>query len=368
MACVCTLSGTSPDRSSATSSSQPSTRHNKATIVIDTDPESIVSDYSEMGEQVREHLANVQIIRKEDLAVANTMPNEVLLQQKIARLPNETDIEFAKRLRKLNFLSLAQEFAQLKKVDSAALPFDAHKSHELISPQSDTASSSFASDSEREKSDSNVTTPSENSSGDKAFPGDRGGGGGGDAACNNMNAQLPDNAKLLGNANETQTYSNIESVRAPASNYDVTDDDSTSKETSISESADVINGGRQQPSPKHTDSIKAQGELHQFQHVTAAATGLSHNINPFSDSHHSASALPAHNDATVAPVQAPAPDTSHESSEHLQDFDVFNIESTMPEMDWVKIEEELRKASREEEQHKQVRVNQCLVHRHRVCC
>lgn len=127
---------------------------------VDTDPESVVSDYSEMADAIKEHLANVQIIRQEDLDSGNALPNEFLVQRKIPRLPEETEAEYAKRLRKLNFLSLAQEFAELKKVDSEALPFGAHKAH-LQSPLSESSMSETGSN------PSSLTTPMETS---KEFP------------------------------------------------------------------------------------------------------------------------------------------------------------------------------------------------------
>lgn len=48
---------------------------NKNIIIenVDTDPESCMSDYSEMADAIKEHLANVQIIRQEDLDSGNTL-------------------------------------------------------------------------------------------------------------------------------------------------------------------------------------------------------------------------------------------------------------------------------------------------------
>jgi len=41
--------------------------------LIESDPGSFASDYSELGEPIREHLAGVQIIGRDDLDLANTV-------------------------------------------------------------------------------------------------------------------------------------------------------------------------------------------------------------------------------------------------------------------------------------------------------
>ena len=48
------------------------------------------------------------------------------------------------------------------------------------------------------------------------------------------------------------------------------------------------------------------------------------------------------------------------SSERLQDFDVYNIESTMPEvMDWTLLEQQLQKAAEEQQQRQVWIFNSC---------
>ena len=234
---------------------------------VDTDPESVVSDYSEMNDLVKEHLANVQIIRKEDLAIANTMPNsDLFVKQRVVRLVDESDADYAKRLRKFNFLSLAQEFAELKKSDSNALPYDAHKTPLLLSPLS---TSSETSELASDMSDSVTTTPGESSS--KVFPPSS-------ESCNNINAQLPDNAQLVGNANESLTYCFL------------------------------------QHNPQHDD-------------VTTK------NVVP--------------TESSSSKEEVRAEKRGDDEGEHLQDFDVFNMEATLPQLDWAKIEEELQKEEKQ---------------------
>jgi len=96
--------------------------------LIEPDPSSFASDYSELGEPIREHLAGVHIIGRDDLQLANTVPPSSDDQDEddqrqcegssvppgftdrrhLRRLDDETDEQFARRVRKTNYLSLAQ--------------------------------------------------------------------------------------------------------------------------------------------------------------------------------------------------------------------------------------------------------------------
>ena len=93
------------------------------------DTESIVSDISEIAEPLREHfVANVKIIHQEDLDAGNTMYPSSGDEPEIERNSNESEEDYQKRVKKINFLSLAQEFAELKKQNSSALPLNLHSS------------------------------------------------------------------------------------------------------------------------------------------------------------------------------------------------------------------------------------------------
>ena len=90
--------------------------------LIEPDPNSFASDYSELGESIREHLAGVQIIGREDLDLGNTAPSSSDVDDDerregpegshLCRLDNETEEQFARRVRKTNYLSLAQVTSQ----------------------------------------------------------------------------------------------------------------------------------------------------------------------------------------------------------------------------------------------------------------
>jgi len=83
--------------------------------LIEPDPNSFASDYSELGEPIREHLAGVQIIGREDLDLGNTVAasdddpgGTEKHHHSLRRLDNETEEQFTRRVRKTNYLSLAQ--------------------------------------------------------------------------------------------------------------------------------------------------------------------------------------------------------------------------------------------------------------------
>jgi len=85
--------------------------------LIEPDPNSFASDYSELGEPIREHLADVQIIGREDLDLGNTVASDVgdngeglggSEKHQLSRQEDETEEQFARRVLKTNYLSLAQ--------------------------------------------------------------------------------------------------------------------------------------------------------------------------------------------------------------------------------------------------------------------
>ena len=95
----------------------------------DVDCVSIASDYSEVSVPLRELTeSEVEIVQKTDLTNKSFIP-ACSTAANIQRNPEETDEEFRKRVRKINLLSIAQEFADLKKVNAKALPLGLHKCH-----------------------------------------------------------------------------------------------------------------------------------------------------------------------------------------------------------------------------------------------
>lgn len=102
----------------------------------DVDCESLHSDYSELGGPLKELESEVDYVGREDLknkdfsqlgaSSLSGVQNDPSYAHE--RLAGETDDDYCKRQRKLNFLSLAQEFAELKKINADACPIDFHLS------------------------------------------------------------------------------------------------------------------------------------------------------------------------------------------------------------------------------------------------
>ena len=245
---------------------------------IESEPESIVSDYSEMADPIKEHLANVQIIQKEDLDMGNTFSEQCIAQSKMFRGSDEDEEEYSRRVRKTNFLSLAQEFAALKKVNADALPFDLHKDvYQDVSPMSDTDSGSEI-----------------------------------DSVEKMTSLDIKDNsdAPLSGKCSSAQ---NNESETGAAMCESI---------------PDIVPG-----------SIGQVGKLPDASFVTSSVDGTSgkENSNP-----RSIAGL-----GSSPKIDQSSPKRMEES---LEEFDVYTIETALPQMDWHHLEEQLQRAAEEEQQ------------------
>lgn len=287
---------------------EPETRHNVGAddcVVppggkwIEPEPDSVVSDYSEMADPLKEHLANVQIIQKEDLDVGNTMfPNHFSVGQKIIRSPDETEEEFTKRLRKINYLSLAQEFAALKKKDADALPFDLHKGAQDLpnlrdfSPMSETSS-------ETDLTDSSTTTPMEVVTTEFAVP--------------------PPRAAPMASVKTSKLSERFERAINPKEAW--SQESSLHKPKSVS--SEVKPEPRSEVKVRVNDKDEPDFESQPLsKSTTTTRSGEERKVSP--------------------------------GLEKLGDFDVYNIESTLPQLDWSTLEEQLQKAAEEERQKQRV--------------
>ncbi|KAK2156373.1 hypothetical protein LSH36_215g04029 [Paralvinella palmiformis] len=274
--------------------------------VIEPEPDSSVSDYSEMAEPIKEHLANVQIIQKEDLEVGNTIyPSQAASNQKIAREPNETDEEFTKRVRKINYLSLAQEFAALKKIDATALPFDMHKvqTKELSSPMSDSSAT-------------------ETDSSERCYPES--------AEASNAATPIEGFGDLLPNDNSGVQRRSTDPTGADVDN--LSEQFYGAKVTSNQTQQSAPSGGGK----ANRGEVGGGSEMLDNELNRKLANGSSRSGN--NDAFHEQNATEKKTSAGY--TQA--------------DFDVYNIESTLPQMDWDLLEEQLHRAAEEERQKKEV--------------
>ncbi len=325
---------------------------------IEPEPDSVASDYSEMADSIKEHLANVQIIQKEDLEAGNTMfPDQFTVGQKITQGPDETDEEFAKRLRKINYLSLAQEFAALKKVDADALPFGLQKgSHDLYDVTSPMSETSSETGSERYLTDSADVTPMESlkefvpksSSGEDS--------GKGESGESELELHTPKEAwKDPLNSKQTRTAIN-------ATNQSIANNKPQQITKASTICTDRIDNQRQNKTLSYGDQSKGQSPKRQT--VSHLSDNRSVNERTSTGAKYSGSGSSktlSHDDvdsesSVISPASTRIGADRKKSfpDDKLGDFDVFNIETTLPQVDWETLEKQLKKAAEEEQMKAQV--------------
>ncbi len=325
---------------------------------IEPEPDSVASDYSEMADSIKEHLANVQIIQKEDLEAGNTMfPDQFTVGQKITQGPDETDEEFSKRLRKINYLSLAQEFAALKKVDADALPFGlqkgSHNLYDVTSPMSETSSETG---SERYLTDSAEVTPMEplkefvpkSSSGEDS--------GKGESGESELELHTPKEA-----------WQDSPSSKSARTAINATSQSSiNNKPQQITKASTVctdrIDNQRQNKTLSYGDQSKGQSPKRQT--VSQVSDNKSVNERTSTRAKHtgSNSSKTLSRDDVDSESSVISPATTRKGADRkksfpddkLGDFDVYNIETTLPQVDWETLEKQLKKAAEEEQMKAQV--------------
>ena len=375
-------------------------------VFIEPEPESVTSDYSEMADSIKEHLANVQIIQKEDLEAGNTMfPNQFSIQQKIVRGADETEEEFAKRLRKINYLSLAQEFAELKKINADALPFGLHnKQYQDYSPMSDVSTDTDSSERYLSESatGSNAETPavtpmegtkefmpsgaprmptSDNDARTDSTVVDDNDNidNGTSSRIQNTSSLVPMEAwiEALSGADQPQNQqahagpdhlantqpSIVSSCKSPGRHRLPSANSKTTEQCSS-----TLNPSEWGISQAHSTSNKSPGSLDiSTCHTSSSISTLQHKQNEDS----AASRNMARNRKSVLrdgdsddggndPSRKDIPRKKGDmpggpaGGEGVGDFDVYNIETALPQMDWAMLEEQLHKAAEEERQKSQV--------------
>ncbi|XP_013392216.1 uncharacterized protein LOC106160229 isoform X2 [Lingula anatina] len=292
-------------------------------LVGGSECDSVVSDYSEMADPVRDLFVEneVKIVKREELAGGKNLCTGSSLEEKPERSPEETQEEFEKRVRKENYLSLAQEFAALKKINSDALPFDLHKevNKREYSPMSEGSSVASA-----------PVTPSDP---DIELLG----------ATTNLN-KLEQNIANQNKANNNSSYQT--NANDKTANQNTKDKMSANQDVaSFVMMPDVI------PQPK---VAWGEGPANQ---ETSAHSGLSQpshltQSNVSADTSHERSHKLMENGHSVSKDKGAMVSSA---SEELGDFDV--IESTLPELDWNTIEQKLQRAAEEEKQRLKARRN-----------
>ena len=199
-----------------------------------------------------------------------------LLQQSLEQLPDESDLDYTKRLRKINYLSLAQEFAELKKIDADALPFDLHKDTRFFGEGSQSGDTSEA--------DSAATTPMDAFKDFTPLPA---------VPSTGLVARFEMAANITPNAPRYAAPRDGE-VMGPRGNH-------------VPPEGDIEKGVADSQIP---ESVRKK----------------------------------------------PGSQGSH-PGEDQGDFDVYNMETTLPQMDWAKLEQQLTLAAEEEKSKRKVSLN-----------
>lgn len=238
---------------------------------IEPDTESLSSDYSEVSAPLRD-IAEAEL-QKLDGGGHNIQKSESSVQKPsltVKKQPGESDEDYSKRLRKINLLSIAQEFAELKKINVNALPLDLHN----IQGQTDESSPSASSSASNSAISSEMNTPVET----------------------------------------TVSFENLKNSNILA-------------DTDLN--SNTIHSGTNTCDKNVTDSIVNRNDLQ--------------NTSPKNS--------PRKNTQNVDDKQC-----DRTSGEKEGDFDVFNIETAMPQMDWEGLEKQLQQATEEQKKRSEVRL------------
>ncbi|KAJ8310710.1 hypothetical protein KUTeg_012575 [Tegillarca granosa] len=242
------------------------------------DTESLSSDYSEVSAPLRD-IAEAELQKLDN--GHNTQKSESSYQKssltstQVEKQPGESDEDYSRRLRKINLLSIAQEFAELKKINVNALPLDLHK----VQGHTDESSLSASSSASNSAISSEMNTPVDST---VSF----------------------ENMKNINSLTDTDLNSNTIHSSMKTCDKNVTD--------SIVNSKDLLNS-----SPKNKRNIQnvQTGDRQQCDR------------------------------------------TSNIPGEKEGDFDVFNIETAMPQMDWEGLEKQLQQATEEQKKRSEAQRN-----------
>ncbi|KAH9512808.1 hypothetical protein Btru_038231 [Bulinus truncatus] len=103
---------------------------------VDVECESVVSDYSELGGPLKDierdvNFIDKDLLRAEDASSFLALGSSFWDKEDLDKKEGESEEEFERRVRKVNLLSLAQEFAELKKLDSHACAINFHKNQSV---------------------------------------------------------------------------------------------------------------------------------------------------------------------------------------------------------------------------------------------
>ena len=230
----------------------------------------------------------------------------------IQRFPSEFDEDYNRRLKKHNFLKLAHKFAELKKVDASILPFDLHKYSDYT--DIDIASVEKA-------TQKNHNQPSS------------------DADPHMMAEILSQSGESFSSVVNKVECDENENSKAPCDISDIHLDHIDSG-NSNNERTKEIDDNETDVSIKTPTTVSGGSEV-----AMVASAGNQDGLR---------------DDATNSGKSQKSDKDSSALDEDLCPFDVYNIETALPDINWETLEESLKKASEEEKLRQEVGFIFCL--------
>ena len=238
----------------------------------------------------------------------------------IHRFPGEFDEDYNRRLKKHNFLKLAHKFVELKKVDASILPFDLHK----YSDYTDVASVEKATEKNHNQpsldEDPHMMAEILSQSGESFS-----------SVVNKEDCDENENSKAPCDINEIH----LDHIDSGKSNNERTKDIETKN------SDDEIEAKNSDDDNNENDAlIKTPTTVSGGSEIVMVA--LAENQDGLRD------------DATNSGKSQKSDKDSSALDEDLCPFDVYNIETALPDINWETLEESLKKASEEEKLRQEV--------------
>ncbi|XP_070173018.1 serine-rich adhesin for platelets-like [Littorina saxatilis] len=320
--------------------------------LADSECESVVSDYSELGGPLKDLESDLELVDREELrnytspflpdSLVQSYPSSnssaffspsrsspshpsssSLLTRSVCdatsyqRRTGECEGEYQRRIRKLNFLSLAQEFAELKRVNADANPLDFHLS------QSGLAKPNTSSDKRGSLSEADQCLELDSTDGTMEK----------DSSSERGRTAKPASAKAESQASAS---ANGES-QASASPAKGDNSAATSAKGDKSAATSVAKGDKSATVVMRDHSAR-RGILR-----TQRREGREGSTKR--NSHHGGT----HTPTTLAQEARSSPGLERRFSQPVEgDFEVFTMDSSVPAMNWDLFEEQLQLAAEEE--------------------
>lgn len=218
-------------------------------------------------------------------------------RSEIQRIPCESDEDYERRLKKHNFLQDAHRFVELKKVDANILPFDLHKFSHLGN-----------------KNNSNIVGRTEESD---RFPGS-------ESSCQNMSEILSQSKESFASAVNEGSCDNSDNIKA------------------LCDTGDELTGIKGNIRTRECDTKSDFRDNSQLSGDggSSADQMIDSGIQIEADIDNSNGSKGSKTD-----------------EEEIGPFEVYNIETALPNINWETLEESLRKASEEEKLRQEVGCN-----------